>query len=134
MLCRPLILNKGKVVLAAASSAYQHSMKEVLANPGIAAQIKVDGCTRSRPLSYVKLLLLHSRHDEYVQDTKALRETRVLQEFYAMLSHDSARAFYGPGHVRAAHELGAIGTLLISDSVLMVHDVAKVSSSAVGTP
>lgn len=61
-----------------------------------------------------------------MQDTKALRETRVLQEFYAMLSHDSARAFYGPGHVRAAHELGAIGTLLISDTVLMVHDVAKV--------
>ena len=62
------------------------------------------------------------------QDTKALRETRVLQEFYTMLSQDSARAFYGPGHIRAANELGAIGTLLITDTVLLVHDVQKVRS------
>ena len=44
-----------------------------------------------------------------------------------MLSNDSARAFYGPGHIRAAHELGAIGTLLITDTVLLVHDVNKAS-------
>lgn len=37
-----------------------------------------------------------------------------LQEFYAMLGADSSRAFYGPGHVLAAAELGAIQTLLIS--------------------
>lgn len=43
-----------------------------------------------------------------------------------MLANDSSRAFYGPGHVRAAHELGAIGTLLITDTVLLVHDVGKV--------
>lgn len=39
--CRPLMTNKSKVILAPASSAYQHSIKEVLANPGLAAQIKV---------------------------------------------------------------------------------------------
>lgn len=43
-----------------------------------------------------------------------------------MLSNDSARAFYGPGHVKAAQELGAIGTLLLTDTVLLVHDVNKV--------
>lgn len=95
---RPLILNKSKVLLASASSAYQHSIKEILANPAISSQIK---------------------------DTKALRETKVLQEFYSMLSHDSARAFYGPGHIREAHELAAIGTLLVTDTVLLVHDVNK---------
>lgn len=63
-----------------------------------------------------------------MQDTKALRETKVLQDFYTMLSHDSSRAFYGPGHVRAANELGAIATLLITDTVLLVHDVNKVIS------
>ncbi|KAK9817970.1 hypothetical protein WJX72_005116 [[Myrmecia] bisecta] len=95
---RPLILNKQKVVLAPASTAYKHSLKEVLANPGIAAQIK---------------------------DTKAAREVQVLQDFYAMLANDSARAFYGPGHVQAAHELGAIQTLLISDSLFRINDVGK---------
>lgn len=39
--CRPLILNASKVILAPASSAYQHSIKEVLSNPGLANQIKV---------------------------------------------------------------------------------------------
>ena len=38
---RPLILNKQKVLLAAASSAYKHSLKEVMASQGIASQIKV---------------------------------------------------------------------------------------------
>ena len=68
-----------------------------------------------------------------MQDTKARREVEVLQQFYAMLSNDSARAFYGPGHVKAAQELDAIGTLLLTDSVLLVHDVNKVCFSCANT-
>lgn len=49
-----------------------------------------------------------------IKDTKAAREVSALQDFYAMLTADSSRAFYGPGHVLAAAELGAIQTLLIS--------------------
>lgn len=70
-----------------ASSAYKHSLKEVLALPAIASKIK---------------------------DTKAAREVAALQDFYAMLGADSSRAFYGPGHVLAAADMGAIQTLLIS--------------------
>jgi hypothetical protein len=46
---RPLIENKSSVVLAPASSAYKHSLKEVLANPAIAGKIKntkVRACPR----------------------------------------------------------------------------------------
>jgi hypothetical protein len=43
-----------------------------------------------------------------IKDTKAARETQALADFMAMLAHDSSRAFYGPGHVLAAHEMGAI--------------------------
>ena len=64
-----------------------------------------------------------------MQDTKAAQEVAALQAFHIMLGQDSARAFYGPGHVRAAHELGAIQTLLISDTLFRVNDVAKVHSS-----
>ena len=39
--CRPLILNKQKIVVAHAASAYKHSLREVFDNPGIASQIKV---------------------------------------------------------------------------------------------
>jgi protein pelota len=34
-----------------------------------------------------------------------------------MLAADSTRAFYGPGHVAAAAEQGAIANLLIADSL-----------------
>lgn len=60
-----------------------------------------------------------------LQDTMASREVKALAEFYEMLSNSPARAFYGPGHVAAAAELGAIQTLLISDSVFRVNDVEK---------
>ncbi len=35
-----LILNRQKIVTAQASTAYKHSLKEVLASPAIASQIK----------------------------------------------------------------------------------------------
>ena len=60
-----------------------------------------------------------------LQDTKAAREIQALQDFYDMLGSDSARAFYGPGHVWAAHELGAIQVLLITDTLFRVNDVGK---------
>lgn len=64
-----------------------------------------------------------------MQDTKAAQETKALQDFYSRLSTDSARAFYGSGHVMAAHELQAIQILLISDRLFRTNDVAKVGPS-----
>ncbi|KAJ9520150.1 hypothetical protein QJQ45_030073 [Haematococcus lacustris] len=95
---RPLIENKDKVVLAPASSAYKHALQEVLANPLIASRVK---------------------------NTMASREVEALKAFMAMLSSDSARAFYGPGHVFAANDMGAIQTLLISDSLFRINNVQK---------
>lgn len=95
---RPLIENKDKIVLAQASSAYKHALQEVLASPVVASRIK---------------------------DTMAAKEVAALQEFMEMLGTDPARAFYGPGHVFAANELGAIQTLLISDNLFRINDVAK---------
>ena len=60
-----------------------------------------------------------------VQDTKAAREVQVLADFYAMMAQDSARAFYGPAHVRAAHDLGAVQTLLLTDTLLRVNNVKE---------
>ena len=50
-------------------------------------------------------------------DTKAAKEVAALDEFFAMLATDSSRAFYGPGHVVAAAEQGAVSKLLISDAL-----------------
>ena len=69
-------------------AGYKHALKEVLSAPAVMSKIK---------------------------DTKAAREVRALETFYSMLTLDSARAFYGPGHVMAAAESLAIDTLLITD-------------------
>jgi protein pelota len=95
---RNLIENREKVVMAHASSAYKQALKEVLSAPGIANRIK---------------------------NTKAAREVAALQDFYKMMSEDASRAFYGPGHVFAAAEVGAIQTLLISDNLFRINSVEK---------
>ncbi len=60
----------------------------------------------------------------WAQDTKAAKEVQTLADFYAMMGSESARAFYGPAHVLAAHKLGAVQTLLLTDTLLRVNDVA----------
>ncbi len=41
-----------------------------------------------------------------VANTMAAREVSSLKAFMEMMARDSARAFYGPGHVFAANEIG----------------------------
>lgn len=47
-------------------------------------------------------------------------QVEALQEFMEMLGSDPARAFYGPGHVFAANELGEQATLAPSPPTLLV--------------
>ena len=69
------------------------ALKEVLANPAVAARI---------------------------QDTKAVREVRALEDFYKMMSRDPARAFYGPGGPPSA--AAAVGHLrLPADDPSLAH-------------
>lgn len=161
-----MLVAKSKIVLAPASTAFQHSMKEVLAVPAIANQIKVvwgegDGLSDwaelgrvavAQALLAVAVGTVRAMHAAIgpllpprdmpspalspsaspaahplphpLQDTKAAKEVAALQAFYAMMANDPARAFYGPGHVWAAHELGAVKTLLISEGLFRTRDVA----------
>ncbi|EFJ34804.1 hypothetical protein SELMODRAFT_81932 [Selaginella moellendorffii] len=93
---RPIIENKSKFILAHSSSAYKHSLKEVLSSPSVASRIK---------------------------DTKAAQEVRALEQFFNMLSTDPLRATYGPAHVSAAHDRFAVQTLLITDALFRNADI-----------
>jgi len=53
-----------------------------------------------------------------IADTKAARETAALASFFEALATDPDRAWYGPAHVAAAAAAGAVGTLLLSDSLV----------------
>jgi len=82
-----------RLVLAHASCAYKHALREVLSSKAVASQI---------------------------QDTAAAREAAALGALFETLAREPSRAFYGPGHVAAAAELGAIKTLMLSDSLFRV--------------
>lgn len=80
-----------RVITAHASSAYRHALREVLADPAVSARIA---------------------------DTKAARESSALAAFFEALHTDPDRAWYGPAHVAAAADAGAVSTLLLSDSLV----------------
>lgn len=94
---KTLQTNFNRIVKAHSSSAYVHSLSEVLENPTVRALIA---------------------------DTKAASEVKALDDFFEMLANDPARAFYGPAHVMAAHELQAIDKLLITDGTFRTKNVA----------
>lgn len=96
-----MLRNRDRIVLAPAANASASAVREALASPQAA---------------------------KLVADARAARDARLLDDFLATLEADSSRAFYGPGQVRAAHALGGIDTLLVSDDVFRSRDVAKRAS------
>ncbi|KAL1529850.1 hypothetical protein AB1Y20_000781 [Prymnesium parvum] len=93
---RDLLLSKPKWVVAHASSAHKHAIKEVLLEPSVAAR---------------------------VADTKAAAEVFALKSFFEMLASDPQRVTYGYRYVLTASEHGAIEKLLITDNLFRVQDV-----------
>lgn len=65
----------------------------------------------------VQEILANESLVERIANTTAIAEVKALDDFFQMLAVDSAKAFYGPGHVVAAAEQGAVSKLLIADSL-----------------
>lgn len=93
---RDVLEHKSKFILCHASSGYKHSLREVLVDPAVAAQ---------------------------VESTKALGEVKALDEFYRVLNSEPDRAFYGLADVTRALQANAIRTLLVTDDLFRSSDV-----------
>ncbi len=85
-----VLKSKSKFLVVHCSTGHLHSLNEVLKSDEVKAKLA---------------------------DTKFARESRAVDEFYKMIGTDETRAYYGPKHVCRAVEAGAVGTLLISDSL-----------------
>jgi protein pelota len=85
-----IIKSKSKFLVVHCSTGHLHSLNEVLKSDEVKAKLA---------------------------DTKFARESRAMDDFYKMMGIDEFRAYYGPDHVIKAVEAGAVGTLLISDSL-----------------
>jgi protein pelota len=88
-------VHRKKIIETHASTAYRGALREVLESPSVARLIK---------------------------DTKASLEIAALDDFFQTLANKPERALYGPAHVFAAHDLGAIDTLLIADGLFRCAD------------
>jgi protein pelota len=85
-----VLKSKSKFLVVHCSTGHLHSLNEVLKSDEVKAKLA---------------------------DTKFARESRAVDEFYKMIGTDETRAYYGPKQVVRAVEAGAVGTLLISDSL-----------------
>mmetsp|Transcript_27123 Transcript_27123/g.105564 ORF Transcript_27123/g.105564 Transcript_27123/m.105564 type:complete len:405 (-) Transcript_27123:2096-3310(-) len=115
---KSMIKIKPKCILAHSSSGHKHALHEVTTS-------RLLTMTKNRRLidhSLVQVLAnpaLQSR----LADTKAAAEVKALETFFDILKSQPDRACYGPPHVLYAADLGAIQTLLISDSLFRNADV-----------
>ncbi|KAL7271436.1 Translation factor pelota [Rhizina undulata] len=94
---RPLLLAKPKFITTHCSTGHIHALNEVLKSPAVAAKLA---------------------------DTKFARETKAMEKFFEMMNLDEFRAWYGPKEVQRAVEQGAVGTLLISNSLFRSDNIA----------
>ena len=96
---KALLSQKANFVVVHSSSGHLHSLNEVLQSPEVLARLN---------------------------DTKYARETRLVDDFTALLRKDDGRAWYGPREVELAAEKGAIGkgggVLLISNALFRAPD------------
>jgi len=87
--------NKHKFLLVHSSSGHMGSLKEILLDASVTSQL---------------------------EDTKAARDVRVLNNFYSMLQKDESRAFYAYVHVNAAADVQAIDHLMVLDGLFRAAD------------
>lgn len=95
---RELKQSKPKWVLAHASSAYTHALRQVLGDPAVAAR---------------------------VAETRAGAEVAALREFVQTMADDADRVTYGLRHVTVANEQQAIEKLLVVDSLFRAQHVQR---------
>jgi len=87
---------KSKFVIVHSSTGHIHALNEVLKSPAVTARLA---------------------------DTKYAKETRAMEAFFKMMQTDEDRAWYGPKEVERAIEKGAVGTLLVSNSLFRSNSI-----------
>ncbi|KNC45959.1 translation factor pelota [Thecamonas trahens ATCC 50062] len=95
---RAMLEFRPKFLLAHSSSGHKHALKEVLADPGVVAQMS---------------------------DTKAASEVALLARFFDTLRVDEDSACYGLRHVRLAVAMGAVEVLLLTDNLFRADSLAE---------
>jgi len=89
---------KSKFVTVHCSTGHIHALNEVLKSPAVVVKLS---------------------------DTKYAKETKAMESFFKMMQTDEDRAWYGPSEVEKAIEKGAVGTLLVSNSLFRSNNMKE---------
>ncbi|RPA87588.1 hypothetical protein BJ508DRAFT_410351 [Ascobolus immersus RN42] len=92
---KTILQAREKFVTVHCSSGHIHSLNEVLKSPEVTSKLA---------------------------DTRYAKETKVMEKFFEMITTDEYRAWYGLKEVTKAVEKGAVGTLLVSNSLFRSDD------------
>src|SRR5207237_1110504 len=95
---KTVITARPKFVNVHCSTGHVHALNEILKSPAVIARLA---------------------------DTKYAKETRAMESFFKMMQTDEDRAWYGPKEVERAIEKGAVGTLLVSNSLFRSNDMSE---------
>lgn len=93
---KTMLRSKPKFMVVNSSTGYLQGLTEIMNQPSVQQQLT---------------------------DTKYGYQTLLLDKFFKTMNENETRAWYGPKQVAAAVELGAVSTLLISDSLFRSPDV-----------
>jgi protein pelota len=89
--------NRAKFVLVHCSSGHKQALREVLADKAIQSKLA---------------------------DTRFAKESRALDKFFRTLNDVPEKAYYSYNHVKLATDLGAVSTLLVTDSLFRSADIS----------
>lgn len=95
---RALLRARPRFLVEHASSGHRHALSEALLQPAVRARLA---------------------------DTRYARETAAIDRFLRTLHADEQRAWYGRAEVARAADRGAVGTLLLSDTLFRSPSVAE---------
>ncbi|KAA8913399.1 eRF1 domain 1-domain-containing protein [Sphaerosporella brunnea] len=95
---KPLLRARPKFIVEHTSSGHKHALTEALTSPAVKAKLA---------------------------DTRYAKEMEAVDAFFRMIHTDEFRAWYGAKEVAKAVEKGAVGTLLLSDSLFRSQSVAE---------
>jgi protein pelota len=95
---KPLLRAKPKFIVEHTSSGHKHALNEALLSPAVKAKLA---------------------------DTRFAKETEAVEKFFKMIHTEEERAWYGGKEVAKAVEKGAVGTLLVSDSLFRSQSISE---------
>ncbi|MEM5793025.1 MAG: mRNA surveillance protein pelota [Candidatus Aenigmatarchaeota archaeon] len=118
-----------KVILAGPGFAKEHIKKIIEKKYRELNQKIIVDSVSSSTRSGINEILKRGNFEKIIQESEALRETKLVEEFFTHLRKEDGLVTYGFNEVRRADDFGAVDTLLISDQKIKDKEIEKLVDS-----